>query len=163
MGPIIVTRKGMARADGSPSDVDRELVVDFMVDDENSSPWLDRNIEKYAGDPASVKTDDEDFGESNLMHAMNGYVYGNLPGLDVKRGEKVRWYLMGMGTEVDLHTPHWHGNVVTTMGMRTDVVSLLPASMVVADMTPDSPGAWLFHCHVADHIAAGMMSLFKMS
>ncbi len=163
MGPIIVTRKGMARADGSPSDVDRELVVDFMVDDENSSPWLDRNIEKYAGDPASVTTDDEDFGESNLMHAMNGYVYGNLPGLDVKRGEKVRWYLMGMGTEVDLHTPHWHGNVVTTMGMRTDVVSLLPASMVVADMTPDSPGTWLFHCHVADHIAAGMMSLFEIS
>ena len=33
---------------------------------------------------------------------------------------------MSMGTEVDLHTPHWHGNTVTVNGMRMDVVSLLP-------------------------------------
>ena len=31
-----------------------------------------------------------------------------------------------MGTEVDLHTPHWHGNTVTVMGMRTDMANLLP-------------------------------------
>lgn len=47
---------------------------------------------------------------------------------------------MSMGTEVDLHTPHWHGNDVTVMGMRMDVVSLLPVSMVVADMVPDNSG-----------------------
>ena len=27
-----------------------------------------------------------------------------------------------MGTEGDLHTPHWHGNDVTVNGMRMDVV-----------------------------------------
>ena len=59
---------------------------------------------------------------------------------------------MSMGTEVDLHTPHWHGNTVVANGMRTDVVSLLPAQMITADMTPDDPGIWLFHCHVNDHI-----------
>ena len=32
---------------------------------------------------------------------------------------------MAMGTEVDLHTPHWHGNVVTANGMKTDVVRLV--------------------------------------
>jgi hephaestin len=72
----------------------------------------------------------------------------------------VRWYLMSMGTEVDLHTPHWHGNTVLAMGMRTDVVALLPATMVVADMTPDDPGTWLYHCHVADHISAGMLARY---
>ena len=105
-------------------------------------------------------THDEGFVESNLMHSINGYVYGNGPRIVLRRGERVRWYTMGMGTEVDLHTPHWHGNSVTEMGHRTDVVSLLPASMAMVDMVPDNPGTWLFHCHVNDHIRAGMSTLY---
>ena len=162
MGPIIVTRAGMGRADGTPKDVDRELITNFMVVDENASLWLDENIASRAGAPDTVDTEDEDFGESNLMHSINGYVYGNQPGLAVPAGKKTRWDLMGMGTEVDLHTPHWHGLTVTAMGMRTDVVNLLPASMIVADMEADAKGTWLYHCHVADHIAAGMSSLFTV-
>ena len=162
MGPIIVTRRGMARPDGSPRDVDRELVTMFMVSDENRSPWLDDNIRTYPSSPQTVRRDDPDFVESNKMHAINGYVFGNLPGLDVRRGERVRWYVMGMGTEVDLHTPHWHGNTVLAAGMRTDVLSLLPATMAVADMTPDDPGTWLYHCHVADHISAGMLARYTV-
>jgi len=162
MGAIVVTRRGMARPDGSPRDVDRELVTMFMVSDENRSPWLDDNIHTYATAPATVRRDDPDFMESNRKHAINGYVFGNLPGLDVHRGERVRWYVMGMGTEVDLHTPHWHGNTVLAAGMRTDVLSLLPATMAVADMTPDDPGTWLYHCHVADHISAGMLARYTV-
>jgi len=60
----------------------------------------------------------------------------------------VRWYLIGLGSESDLHTPHWHGNTVLSYGRRLDVVSLLPATTVVADMIPDDPGIWMFHCHV---------------
>jgi FtsP/CotA-like multicopper oxidase with cupredoxin domain len=93
---------------------------------------------------------------------MNGYVFGNLPGLTMKQDERVRWYLMDMGTEVDLHTPHWHGQTVLLNGMRTDVLELLPAGMMVADMVPDNPGTWLFHCHVNDHITAGMLALFAV-
>ena len=64
-----------------------------------------------------------------------------------------------MGTEVDLHTPHWHGNTLTTpMGMRMDMAELLPGSMLVLNMIPDNPGTWLYHCHVNDHILAGMMT-----
>jgi manganese oxidase len=163
MGAMIVTAKGEARPDGTPKDVDRELVVQFQVQDENSSHWLDYNIEHYTGDPASVDVENETFEESNLMHSLNGYVYGNMPGLTMKTGDRVRWYLMGMGTEVDLHTPHWHGSTVLALGMRTDVVSLMPASMVIADMAPDNAGEWLFHCHVNDHIAAGMIATFTVT
>jgi len=42
---------------------------------------------------------------------------------------------------------------------QTDTVELMPASMKVADMVADNPGAWLFHCHVADHMANGMFAL----
>ena len=97
------------------------------------------------------------------MHSINGYSYGNLPGLTMKAGQRVRWYLIGMGTEVDLHTPHWHGNTVTINGMRTDVAELLPMSMKVADMVPDNVGTWLFHCHVNDHISAGMQAKYTVT
>ena len=67
-----------------------------------------------------------------------------------------------MITEVDLHTPHWHGNTTTMMGLRTDMAELLPGSMKVADMQPDAVGTWSFHCHVNDHIAAGMIGLYRV-
>jgi FtsP/CotA-like multicopper oxidase with cupredoxin domain len=164
LGPIVVTQRGMARADGSPKDVDRELFSFFSVMNENQSPYLDRNIRRYAGDPAGVDPDDEDFQESNLMHSINGYVYGNMPVPTINHGQRVRWYVFGLGTEVDLHTPHWHGNTVLTRGgMRSDMLDLLPGDMMVADMTPDDPGLWLYHCHVNDHILAGMMARYRVT
>lgn len=162
VGPIIITRRGMARPDGSPKDVDREFVSYFSVIDENESRLLGQNIKHYAGKPASVDRDDEEFHESNLKHSVNGYLYGNLPGLDMRKGERVRWYVMDLGTEVDLHTPHWHGNTVITNGMRSDMAQLLPGMMLVADMRPDARGTWLFHCHVNDHITAGMLALYAV-
>jgi FtsP/CotA-like multicopper oxidase with cupredoxin domain len=49
---------------------------------------------------------------------------------------------------------------VVLNGMRTDVANLLPATMQVADRTPDVPATWLYHCHVNDHILAGMQARF---
>jgi FtsP/CotA-like multicopper oxidase with cupredoxin domain len=163
VGPIIITRAGGANADGSPADVDREFVNLFTVFNENESPYLDYNIQTYCGQPGSVDKADDGFIESNLMHSINGYVYGNLPGLTMRSGERVRWYEHAYGTEVDLHTPHWHGQTGTMMGMRTDVAELLPGSMHVLDMVVDEAGKWLFHCHVNDHIRAGMLALYTVS
>jgi hypothetical protein len=67
--------------------------------------------------------------------------------LRMRKGETVRCYPMAMGTDVDLHTPHWHANGVTTggpMGMHTDVVWLLPGGMIQADMKPDDPARGSF-------------------
>jgi manganese oxidase len=162
IGPLIVTARGQAKPDGSPKNVDREFVTMFLVDDQNQSPFLDVNI-AHTDDPDGIDQEDEEFEESNLMHSINGYVFGNLPGLTMKVGERVRWYVIGMGTEVDLHTPHWHGQTLTMgMGGRTDMVELLPNSMKILDMVPDNPGTWLFHCHVNDHISAGMLALFSV-
>src|SRR5207237_756298 len=146
--PYDKSSEGAPYADGSGIDGDRELFTMFTVFDENTSTYLDVNIKKYAGNPASVNPDDDGFIESNKMHSINGYSYGNLPGLTMRVGQRVRWYLIGQGTEVDLHTPHWHGNTVLINGMRTDVAELLPMSMKVADMVPDNAGTWLYHCHL---------------
>lgn len=159
-GFMAITARGMARADGSPKDVDREVFELFSVMNENNSSYLEENVGRFTTTPPA--SDDEGFEESNLMHSVNGYVFGNQPMLTLRKGERVRWYLMAMGTEVDLHTPHWHGNDVVVAGMRMDVVSLLPASMITADMVPDNPGIWLFHCHVNDHLTAGMMTRYRV-
>jgi FtsP/CotA-like multicopper oxidase with cupredoxin domain len=163
VGPIIITKKGKAHSDGAPKDIDREFITLWTVVNENTSHYLTHNVDTFTGNPDSINLDDAAFMESNLMHSVNGYVYGNLSGLTMKRGEKVRWYMMSIGTEVDLHTPHWHGQTGLVMGMRMDMVELLPGSMKTMDMAPDNPGHWLFHCHVNDHITAGMMALFTVT
>jgi FtsP/CotA-like multicopper oxidase with cupredoxin domain len=54
IGAMEITRRGSAKPDGSPVDVDREIFTNFMVADENQSPYLDLNIATFAGDPGSV-------------------------------------------------------------------------------------------------------------
>ena len=163
VGPMVITRKGSAKPDGSPIDVDKEVFSYFSVINENQSPYLDQNLQEIAQAPHEVAPDDEEgFEESNLMHSINGYVYGNGPMLTLQKGQRVRWYVFTLGTEVDLHTPHWHGNTVLSMGMRTDMSHLMPGDMMVTDMTPDDTGTWLFHCHVNDHILAGMQTRYKV-
>jgi FtsP/CotA-like multicopper oxidase with cupredoxin domain len=163
IGAIIVTRAGAARGtDGSPADVDREFVTLFDIFDENKSWYLDDNIADLSGKPATFDRDNADFIESNEMHTINGYVFGSMPMPVMKAGERVRWYLLAFGTEADLHTPHWHGNTVIVGGHRVDTVSLLPATTVVADMIPDDPGIWMFHCHVNDHITGGMTARYEV-
>jgi FtsP/CotA-like multicopper oxidase with cupredoxin domain len=148
-----------------PLDVDREFVIVMTVMDENAALLLDDSIAEFcpafAGDAEELKGDD-DFVESNLMHSVNGYVFGNLPGLNMVEGETVRWNLIGFGTEVDLHEPHWHGNTVLAAGHRRDTVELLPLTMIGVDMHATRRGAFLFHCHVNDHITAGMVALYSV-
>ena len=163
IGAIIVTRAGSAKADGTPADVDREFVTLFKIFDENASWYLDDNIAALPEKPAKFDRDNEGFVESNKMHSINGYVYGSMPMPTMKVGEHVRWYLLALGNEVDLHTPHWHGNTVVVGGHREDTVSLLPATTIVADMVPDDPGIWMFHCHVDDHISAGMTGRYEVT
>jgi manganese oxidase len=159
VGPMEITARGKARPDGSPKDVDREIFVLYVVMDENTTHYLEAERTKLTKPPAAT---DKAFQLSNKMHAINGFVYGNGPMMTMRRGQRVRWYVMSIGNEVVVHTPHWHGNTVLAGGMRTDTISLLPAAMVVADMVPDNPGIWLFHCHVSDHITAGMQARYQV-
>ncbi len=158
IGSIIVTKKGMERSaqDPRPRDIDVAFTNLFMIFDENGRDA----VKKIKGKQPrhEVGEYEEDIEEGNLKHAINGYIFANLKGLIAKYGDRVRWHLIGMGTEVDLHTAHWHGKTVLDHGRRTDVVELLPTSMNSVDMIADNPGTWLYHCHVTDHITAGMIT-----
>jgi FtsP/CotA-like multicopper oxidase with cupredoxin domain len=162
LGPIVVSRKGSTKPDGTPKDVDREFAVGFAVFEESASGYFMQNIVHDQQYPATTITT-PNFMKTLEYYTMNGFTRGTLPLLTMKKGERVRWYLLANSNEDDVHAPHWHGQTALLNGMRTDTLSLGPMSMMVADMTPDNPGTWLFHCHVNDHFDAGMYSLFKVT
>jgi manganese oxidase len=159
VGAIVIYKKGHLE-NNKAKDVNNEKFALFMIMDENSSLYLDMNKQKYTLNHEN--NDDPDFQESNLKHSINGLLFGNCRFTNIKTGDKVRWYVFDLGNEQDNHTAHWHGNTVTVLGGRTDVVFLGPANLITADMKADNPGTWQFHCHVADHIAAGMTSLYEV-
>jgi FtsP/CotA-like multicopper oxidase with cupredoxin domain len=178
VGAIIVARSGQANADGTPKDVDREIVALFAGFNENQSWYVQENVAAHisAADQQALNKRDarlsdphmyvaftgKGFAETNFKFSVNGYLYGNGPVMTMKRGQRVRWYLLDVGDVVNFHTPHWQGNVVTYHHTRTDVFSMLPAGMETADMVPDAAGMWEFHCQVDDHHQAGMLTRYEV-
>jgi manganese oxidase len=162
LGPIIVSRKGSTKQDGIPKDVDREFVVAFANFQESASGYFKQNIVHDQQYPIATIIK-PNFVKTLEYYTMNGFIRGTLPLLTMKRGERVRWYLLANSNEDDVHAPHWHGQTLLFNSMRTDTLSLAPMSMIVADMVPDNPGIWLFHCHVNEHFDGGMYALFKVT
>jgi hephaestin len=180
IGGIIVTGRGQANADGTPRDVDREIVALFTTFNENVSWYMPQNIAAHisAADQQALDRRENNFSdaqgfftfagtgfaETNYKFSINGYLYGDGPVMTVTQGQRVRWYLLGMGDvgALNFHTPHWHGNTVLSRGTRRDTVPLLPMSTDIVDMVADAPGLWLFHCHIDDHMEKGMMARYEV-
>jgi len=180
LGPVVVTRRGQANADGTPKDVDREVIALFNAFNENASWYVQDNVAAHLN-PADQQGSAEggatfsdsqgnftfngtSFMETNFKFSVNGYLYGDGPVMTVTQGQRVRWYLLSVGDvgALNFHTPHWHGNTVLSHGTRRDTIFLLPLSTDTADMIPDAPGLWLFHCHLDDHMEAGMMARYEV-
>jgi FtsP/CotA-like multicopper oxidase with cupredoxin domain len=165
VGAIIVTGAGMADSAGKPRDVTREFVVMFTIVDENLSWYLEDNILTYLKASGINNTElmmDAEFIMSNEKHSVNGLLFSNLKGLSMMQNDTVRWHVIAIGDEVDLHGVHWHGQTLISDGHRVDTMELIPASMKTLDMVPDNVGLWRFHCHTNHHIVGGMSALFEV-
>ncbi|MBC5805955.1 MAG: copper oxidase [Candidatus Eremiobacter antarcticus] len=162
IGTVIVTRRGSAKADGSPSDVDREVPVLFTEMNESQSRLVDANIADPAINPRHLGHRAPNFVDDNAFFAIDGYSYGTMPMVTVREGERTRWYVIVTRSGFDAHVPHWHGETLLQNGMRTDAFQVQVDEIAVADMVPDNPGIWLFHCHIHGHLAAGMEARFKV-
>ncbi|XP_023699633.1 ceruloplasmin [Paramormyrops kingsleyae] len=161
IGPLIICKKDTLDVYGDQTS-DNLYVLMFTVADENLSWYLDENIKTYCKTPKNVDKDDEAFQETNRLHSINGYMFGNLPGLSMCIGHKTQWHLFGMGNEVDVHSAYFHGQILTERGHHMDTVSLFPASFVNGEMEPANPGRWLLSCQINDHLSAGMQALFDV-
>ena len=172
-GFIIVTDAARARPDGTPADVDREMALMFQNYDESGVGEAAEyaNVKVVNGKspdggpppPVTPWPEAQEAKELAMRHAINGRIFGNLQGLEMIDGERVRWYLFALGTDPDVHTAHWHGErLKDALGHTTDVIELMPGTMKSADMVADNPGDWMIHCHVGDHMMEGMYGSYTI-
>lgn len=104
--------------------------------------------------------DDGEAGEPDLMHAINGYIYCNGPPLPLTRGLNVRFHVIALGTEIDLHTPSLTDASWSADGQRVGALGMMPGAMQSVDVAVTTrPGPSLLQCRVADHVLAGMRAL----
>ncbi|NXB01942.1 HPHL1 protein, partial [Cnemophilus loriae] len=143
--------------------IDREFYLLFSIFDENDSWYLNKNIEAFTGDPTKVDENDADFMESNKMHAVNGYLYGNLPGLTMCKNDRVSWHLIGLGSHYDMHGVHFQGNTIDLRGTTRDGLALFPHLSGTALMQPDRVGTFKVVCRTFDHFVGGMKHLYEVS
>lgn len=110
---------------------------------------------------------------SGLIWAINGVAssdHVHEPLLTCRRG---RTYVLRLVNDTAWHHPmHLHGHffrVLTVNGRATrhrewlDTVLLDPQDEAEIAFVADNPGDWMFHCHILEHQAGGMMSLIRVS
>ncbi|XP_021237602.1 hephaestin-like protein 1 isoform X2 [Numida meleagris] len=163
VGPLLVCRKNTLNEDGTQKGIDREFYLLFSIFDENDSWYLNKNIEAFTGDPSKVDENDADFKESNKMHAVNGYLFGNLPGLTMCKDDKVSWHLIGLGSHYDMHGVQFQGNNIDLRGTTRDGLALFPHISATALMQPDRVGTFKVVCRTFDHFVGGMKHLYEVS
>lgn len=99
--------------------------------------------------------------------AATGHVMDPL--LSLKLGKSV---VLAMTNATAWHHPiHLHGHsfrVISRNGSSTphrewqDTVLMAPREKVEIAFVADNPGDWMFHCHILEHQAAGMMGVIRV-
>lgn len=138
LGPVIITRRGMARPDGSPKDIDREFVLLFKVSEEAGG-----------------------YGKGR-MHSINGYIFGNLPGLIARNGEQVRWHILDLGTQAEVRASLPFA-VPANLAMKgVNSIRFSTGTLTLTDVVADEAGTWALRGQEPDHVVAGMAALYTV-
>uniref|UniRef100_T1IU10 Uncharacterized protein n=1 Tax=Strigamia maritima TaxID=126957 RepID=T1IU10_STRMM len=141
-GPLLICKKGTLT--NQTRKADKSFYLLFSNVQETESHYWKENVQRVCGkdvDPDEMIKNDV-YWDANIMRSINGYTYGNLPGLDMVQREKIMWYITSAGNAVeDIHVPYFHGNTFLTDGQRRDTFSLIPDLFKTLEMTPDNPGS----------------------
>lgn len=93
--------------------------------------------------------------------SINGVKHEDAEPIVLRYGERVRFKLVN--ETMMAHPMHLHGmwSILDTGQGAWDpikhVVSVAPGTTVYMETEVDATGEWVFHCHLAYHMAAGMM------
>lgn len=157
LGLLVVCKPGTLNASHERTDIDKEYILYFDSINEGESWLIDENLLRCQ-DPAECKrlfdSGDPDFGESLKKDSINGYMYGNMPGLTVCDGEKIAWYIFSLSAE--LHPVNIHGQTFVESHHRRSVLSIWSATFLTAEMIARNPGSWLIQCMNSEHNRNGM-------
>jgi FtsP/CotA-like multicopper oxidase with cupredoxin domain len=104
------------------------------------------------------------------LFLMNGHAHESIPPISLAEGERVLVRLINAGNLP--HAIHTHGHsfrIVATDGNAVpagmefvkDTVLIGPGERYDLELVGDNPGVWMFHCHMENHAANGMMSLIQ--
>ena len=84
-----------------------------------------------------------------------------------------RSYVLALRNDTAWHHPiHLHGHsfrVIARNGTPTrfrewqDTVLMAPRERVDIAFVADNPGDWMFHCHILEHLEAGMMGVIRVA
>jgi FtsP/CotA-like multicopper oxidase with cupredoxin domain len=86
---------------------------------------------------------------------------GNTPVFTSFVGQTVQWDVMAMGSEH--HSFHVHGHRwIAPDGTPRDTETVGPAESFAIRWREDDPGTWLYHCHVEQHMMAGMIGIYRV-
>ena len=103
------------------------------------------------------------FTEMGDFQTIDGRAFvGNTPVFRSRVGDLVQWDVMAMGSEH--HSFHVHGHRwLTTGGIPRDTADRRPGRVVPLPLARGDPGTWLYHCHVEEHMAAGMIGTYRVT
>ena len=71
---------------------------------------------------------------------INGFLYGNLPGLDMCLDDRVVWHVFSVGSELDVHSVYFHGQPLTLLDTHRSATVLLPGYFKTLFMKAENPG-----------------------
>ncbi|MBM3567982.1 MAG: multicopper oxidase family protein, partial [Alphaproteobacteria bacterium] len=101
-------------------------------------------------------------------HAVLGHVHHPL--FELARG---RSYVLALDNDTAFHHPiHLHGMpflVLARDGRRLpraewrDTAIMRPGEKIDLGLVAETPGDWMFHCHILEHQDAGMMTTLRIS
>lgn len=64
------------------------------------------------------------------MRNINGYMYANLPGLRMCKGDNVSWHFMG-GPSNQMHTVYFYGNTFIRNGNNHDTLGIMEGQQII--------------------------------
>jgi hephaestin len=82
--------------------------------------------------------------------------------MTMKRGQRVRWYLLDVGDVVNFHTPHWRGNLVTYHHARTMCSRCCRREWRPPTWLPTLPASGSFIARWTTTMQAGMLTRYEV-
>ena len=72
--------------------------------------------------------------EANKKHSVNGFIFCNMPEVTVPQDAQVRFVLIGVGGETDMHTPGFTNHVQQTAEGSSYIVELFPGAARISNL-----------------------------
>ncbi|XP_070359419.1 coagulation factor VIII isoform X3 [Equus asinus] len=163
VGPLLICHANTLNPAHGRQVTVQEFALFFTIFDETKSWYFTENMERNCRAPCNIQTEDPTFKENYRFHAINGYVMDTLPGLVMAQDQKIRWYLLSMGSNENIHSIHFSGHVFTVRKKeeyKMAVYNLYPGVFETVEMLPSKAGIWRIECLIGEHLQAGMSTLF---